>query len=286
MTTSLATETGTLYVVATPIGNREDISARALAILGKVNLIVAEDTRHSLPLLSSFGIKTRLESLHAHNEQEKSKFILEKLLHGMNIALISDAGTPLISDPGFTLVRLAREHQVPVVPIPGPCAITTALCAAGVPCETFLFHGFLPAKEQARKTLLQSLVTLPHTLIFYESTHRIHATLSDLQEIYGRKCEMVLAKELTKSFERFVHGTIADVSDWLSLDPAHRKGEFVLIIPPRPTPDQHPEYTHVLSVLLAEFPLKQAVNLASKLLTAPKNKLYDMALIINEQKKN
>lgn len=282
MTNSLATGIGTLYIVATPIGNRDDITLRALNILKSVDLILAEDTRHSIQLLTSLGIKNNLSSLHAHNEGDKSKHILEQLLTGKSIALISDAGTPLISDPGFPLVKLAREHEIPVVPIPGPCALITALCAAGVPCDSFLFLGFLPAKQNARKNKLDSLRTEPHTLIFYESTHRIIECLNDLGDTYGEDCEIVLAKELTKTFERFISGTVPEVKNWLLAEPAHTKGEFVLIIPPRPVLVDKHSNEELLTVLLNNLPLKQAVSIACKLTKANKNEIYETALRIKE----
>ncbi|KTC80910.1 methyltransferase [Legionella cherrii] len=283
MTNSLATGRGTLYIVATPIGNREDITFRALEVLKSVDFILAEDTRHSLQLLSSLGIKNSLESLHAHNENDKSKHIIEELLLGKSVALISDAGTPLISDPGFLLVKLARQHHIQVVPVPGACALITALCAAGIPCDSFLFLGFLPAKQQARRTKLESLKTEPHTLIFYESTHRILECIDDLGDIFGEPCEMVLAKELTKTFERFISGTIREVKSWLLAEPAHVKGEFVLLIPPRPAVSEPDSQEKLLEVLLSELPLKQAVAIACRLGNGSKNELYEKALAIKNK---
>lgn len=278
MTNSLATGIGTLYVVATPIGNREDITLRALTVLKTVDFILAEDTRHSKPLLTSFGINNTLSSLHAHNEEDKSQDIIKQLLSGKSVALISDAGTPLISDPGFPLVRLARQHEIPVVPIPGPCALIAALSAAGLPSDSFLFLGFLPAKQGARKSKLLSLKAEPHTLIFYESTHRIIDCLDDVIAVYGEHCEMALAKELTKTFERFELGTAQAIKQWLLADPGHIKGEFVLMVPPRPAvPDDHAN-EEMLKVLLLTLPLKQAVAIACQLTKAPKNELYELAL--------
>ncbi|MGL5741924.1 MAG: 16S rRNA (cytidine(1402)-2'-O)-methyltransferase [Legionella sp.] len=283
MTNSLATGIGTLYIVATPIGNREDITLRALDVLKSVDFILAEDTRHSLQLLTSLGIKSHLQSLHAHNENDKSNSIIEQLQAGKSIALISDAGTPLISDPGFLLVKLARQHDIPVIPIPGACALITALCAAGVPCDSFLFSGFLPAKQQERKSKLESLRSEPHTLIFYESTHRVLDCLNDLGDVYGQDCDVVLAKELTKSFERFVTGTILEVKNWLLAEPALTKGEFVLIIPPRLIHTEQDAHEKLLQILLDELPLKQAVTLACKLTDAPKNELYEKALALKNK---
>ncbi|HHF7375379.1 16S rRNA (cytidine(1402)-2'-O)-methyltransferase [Legionella bozemanae] len=283
MTNSLATGIGTLYIVATPIGNREDITFRALEVLKSVDFILAEDTRHSVQLLTSLGIKNNLESLHAHNENDKSKHVIEQLLAGKSVALISDAGTPLISDPGFLLVKLARQSHIPVIPVPGACALITALSAAGIPCDSFLFLGFLPAKQQARKSKLETLRTEPHTLIFYESTHRILECIDDIGELFGQTCEIVLAKELTKTFERFITGTLLEVKNWLLAEPAHVKGEFVLLIPPRPTAPEPGAHEKLLKILLDELPLKQAVAIACKLSNGSKNELYEKALAIKNQ---
>ncbi|HAT7073309.1 TPA: 16S rRNA (cytidine(1402)-2'-O)-methyltransferase [Legionella pneumophila] len=282
MTNTLATGLGTLYIVATPIGNREDISFRALNTLKSVDLILAEDTRHSMQLLTSLGIKNNLTSLHAHNEANKSNEIIELLLHGKSIALISDAGTPLISDPGFPLVKQARQHHIPVVPVPGACALIAALSAAGVPCDSFAFLGFLPVKQSARKHALESSRSVPYTIVFYESTHRIIDCLNDIAEIYGQDYELVLAKEITKTFERFVSGKIKEIKDWLLSEPGHIKGEFVLIFPPRPTNKDLNSHEELLKILLEELPLKQAVAIACRLTNANKNQLYEEALKLKE----
>lgn len=279
MTDASARTAGILYVVATPIGNREDISLRGLNTLQTVDIIFAEDTRHSMQLLTALGIKKPLMSLHAHNEASKSEQIIEMLLEGKSCALISDAGTPLISDPGFPLVRLAHAQQISVVPIPGACALITALSAAGVACDTFTFYGFLPAKQSARKHKLETMQTIEHTMVFYESTHRILETIDDIANVFGGSCELVLAKELTKTYERFIAGNCSQVKQWLLMDSNHCKGEFVLIIPPRVLEEKsmaHDE--HILSVLLAELPLKQAVKLACQLTNTHKNELYRIAL--------
>lgn len=273
---------GTLYIVATPIGNREDVSQRALATLQTVDTILAEDTRHSMQLLTSLGIKKPLLSLHAHNESSKSQQIIEMLLQGQSFALISDAGTPLISDPGFPLVRLARAQQIAVVPIPGACALITALSAAGVPCDNFTFSGFLPAKSTARQQVLESLRSIEHTLVFYESTHRLLESLEDIAHVFGEACEIVLAKELTKTFEHFIAGNYADIKAWFLQDSQRIKGEFVLIIPPRPIEEKTEEHAQLLSVLLKELPLKQAVKIACELTNAHKNELYKMALALQK----
>ena len=282
MTDTSARTAGTLYIVATPIGNREDISLRALSTLQSVDMILAEDTRHSMQLLNALGIKKPLVSLHAHNEASKSEQIIAKLQQGQSCALISDAGTPLISDPGFPLVRLARSQDISVVPIPGACALITALSAAGVSCDTFTFTGFLPAKQTARRHKLESMLTNEHTLVFYESTHRIIDSIDDIAHVFGELCELVLAKELTKTFERFVSGTCNDVKEWLLMDSNHIKGEFVLIIPPRTIEKEMLAHERILSILLAELPLKQAVKLTCQLTDAHKNEIYQMALSLNK----
>lgn len=283
MTTASARTTGTLFIVATPIGNREDLSTRALNTLLSVEIILAEDTRHSKPFLTSLGVKKPLLSLHAHNENNKSQLIIKMLLEGQSCALISDAGTPLIADPGFPLVRLARSHQIPVIPIPGPCALITALSAAGIACDTFTFYGFLPSKQTARRQKLASLRKIEHTLIFYESTHRILETIDDVSQVFGEECELVLAKELTKTFERFITGHCTTIKEWLSSNTDHLKGEFVLIIPPREPETTSDSPEQLLSILLRELPLKQAVNLAYKLSHVPKNKLYPTALRLSKE---
>jgi len=280
MATTSARTTGTLFVVATPIGNRDDISIRALDTLKSVDTILAEDTRHSMQLLTAFGIKKPLLSLHAHNEDNKSQSIITALTNGQSFALISDAGTPLISDPGYPLVNLARAHGIPVVPIPGACAFITALSAAGIPCDALSFFGFLPAKSAARRAKLNELKAIDHTLIFYESTHRIQECIADIAIVFGESCQLVLAKELTKTFERFVSGTTTDVTNWLLCDEAHCKGEFVLIIPPRAPEPTVSQGKQTLTILLNELPLKQAVKLAAQLTGEPKNELYKLALAL------
>lgn len=281
-----ATFPGILYVVATPIGNLDDITIRAINTLKSVDAILAEDTRHSAKLLQALGIHKPLISHHAHNESHSSQAVIESLLKGQSLALISDAGTPLISDPGFELVRSARENNIKVEPIPGACAITTALCAAGVPCDSFIFGGFLPAKQQARSTKLLSLKHSEHTVVFYESTHRILDCLDDIQAAYGEPYAFVLAKELTKTFERFISGTAQTIKTWLLEDRAHSKGEFVLILPPQPKEDSSEKDTHLLQVLLQELPLKQAVKLAASLSKTHKNDLYKLALAMKDPLKD
>ncbi|MDA9271804.1 16S rRNA (cytidine(1402)-2'-O)-methyltransferase [bacterium] len=278
MMSTSARKAGILYIVATPIGNREDITLRALSTLQLVDKILAEDTRHSQQLLNSLGIKKPLVSLHAHNEGNKSEMIIAALQEGQSFALISDAGTPLINDPGYPLVKLAQAADIQVVPIPGACALITALSAAGIPCDTFTFYGFLPAKSAARRQKLETLIAVDHTLIFYESTHRIVESIDDISHVFGSTSELVLAKELTKTFERFVSGSCVDVKAWLQADAGHCKGEFVLIIPPRAVAVTKHDHEHLLTVLLSELPLKQAVKLACQITNEHKNELYKIAL--------
>lgn len=280
MATISATTPGTLYIVATPIGNRDDISLRALSILQSVDGILCEDTRHSGQLLTVLGIKKPLVSLHAHNESTKSESIVTLLLQGKSYALISDAGTPLISDPGYPLVKLARTHSIPVVPIPGASALITALSAAGVPCDTFTFAGFLPSKQQARRQKLTTMQALAHTLVFYESTHRILDAITDIGQVFGESCELVVAKELTKTFERFISGTCHEVHAFLSSDAVLVKGEFVIIIPQRVQASEVESHERLLSLLLAELPLKQAVKIVSQYADVNKNDVYKLALAL------
>lgn len=279
-----ARHSGILYVVATPIGNLEDISNRAIRTLESVDVILAEDTRHSRQLLNALGIKKQLMSLHQHNEAEKSLEIIEALQNGQSFALISDAGTPLISDPGFVLIREARRMQIDIVPIPGPCAFVTALSVAGIPCDSFFFEGFLPAKKQKRANALHSIKEQSHTTIIYESSHRLADCLQDIIEVFGEEYQFVLAKELTKSFERILYASGAEILAWLAQDQAHSKGEFVVILPARVTveEDTSKEDERILRVLLGELPLKQAVKIACSLSGTTKNDLYALALTLQQ----
>ena len=278
MIQSSASTSGVLYIVATPIGNLEDISMRAIQTLQLVDIILTEDTRHSQQLLSHLGIKKPLQSFHAHNEETKTASVIAALLAGQSYALISDAGTPLISDPGYPLVHEARQQHISVVPIPGSCALITALSAAGIPCDVFSFFGFLPPKSHARREKLADLKSIDHTLVFYESTHRINACIDDIGDLFGEDCTLVVAKELTKTFERFVCGTVSEVQSWFLADKAHSKGEFVIIIPARIAIKSHSEGERILTILLKELPLKQAVSLAATISQTPKNELYQLAL--------
>lgn len=274
--------TGILYIVATPIGNLQDITQRALETFAQVDLIAAEDTRHSGLLLSHYGIKKPFFALHDHNEQEKSYILVEKLKQGSNIALISDAGTPLISDPGFHLVRQCREAGIRVVPLPGACAAITALCASGIASDRFCFEGFLPAKSKARKDKLENIAEEDRTLIFYESTHRILDTLEDMQSVLGEERYMVLAREMTKTWETITGNTIKNLREWLLEDPNRTKGEMVLIVEGKPKSDNNneisPQAVKALELIAEELPLKKAAAIVAELYGYKKNALYQFGL--------
>ncbi|MBZ0070406.1 MAG: 16S rRNA (cytidine(1402)-2'-O)-methyltransferase [Gammaproteobacteria bacterium] len=280
------TATGTLYVVATPIGNRADITRRAQEVLATVDRILAEDTRHSGALLAGLGIGTPLLSLHEHNEAAQTEAIVARLLGGEHLALVSDAGTPLISDPGFRVVRAARQAGIIVVPVPGASALIAALSVAGLPTDRFVFEGFLPAKAPARRARLQGLVAETRTLVFYESSHRIQACIDDLVEIFGPARHAVIARELTKVFEQIQGGPLGELGAWLAADPNRSRGEFVVLVqgaePPADT-DIAPEAQRVLSLLLRELPVKQAAALAAEITGARRNALYQWALEHTQQ---
>jgi 16S rRNA (cytidine1402-2'-O)-methyltransferase len=284
MTYSINNQKGTLYIVATPIGNLNDISFRAISTLKTVDLILAEDTRHATILLQHYQIHTPIESFHAHNEQKKSEHYINMLQKSTQIALISDAGTPLINDPGYPLVEQARKKNINVIPVPGPSALICALSAAGVPTDAFTFCGFPPAKSSARQKFFHNyLKNNDHTIIFYESTHRILDSLKDLNTVLDTKHSIIIAKELTKTYEQFHENTIDNILNWLYEDINRCKGEFVIIIPPRPILDPDDlEAERVLKILLEELSNKQAVHLCQKITGKSKNKLYDLA--INLQK--
>jgi 16S rRNA (cytidine1402-2'-O)-methyltransferase len=272
---------GVLYVVATPIGNLQDISERAIATLKSVSRIAAEDTRHSARLLSHYGIATPVVALHEHNEREITPRLLELLAAGADLALISDAGTPLISDPGFCLVRAARAAGFRLVPVPGPAACIAALSVAGLPADHFVFEGFLPARAAARRRRLEELGRESRTLVFHESSHRIAECLGDMAEILGGDRPAVIARELTKVFETIESGALAALLAWLQADPNQMKGEFVILVqgsPPAGEGALDEATRHVLAVLAAELPLKQAAALAAKITGLPKNELYALAL--------
>ncbi|OCL24162.1 16S rRNA (cytidine(1402)-2'-O)-methyltransferase [Gilliamella sp. wkB72] len=270
----------TLYIVATPIGNLDDITLRAINTLKQVDLIAAEDTRHSGLLLQHLGIKAKLFALHDHNEQDKSQLLIEKLKSGLSIALISDAGTPLINDPGYHLVKACRENNINVVPIPGACAAIAALSVAGLPSDRFSYEGFLPAKTKARQDYLTTLIDEPRTMIFYESTHRLLDTLHDMQTIWGSDRQIVLAKELTKTWETIVHFSIKDLIEWLEEDSNRQKGEFVLIAEGMNKTDDviDAKAINTLKLLLNELPLKKAAAITAEIYGLKKNQLYQLGL--------
>ena len=274
----------TLYIVATPIGNLDDITLRAIDTLKRVDLIAAEDTRHSGLLLQHLGIKAKLFSLHDHNEQEKAHVLIEKLQSGLSIALVSDAGTPLINDPGYHLVKACRENDIKVVPIPGACAAIAALSVAGLPSDKFIYEGFLPAKSKARQDSLASLITEPRTMIFYESTHRLLETLKDMQTIFGADKQIVLAKELTKTWETIVSFPVNELIDWLNQDASRQKGEFVLIVAgyTENNKDVDPKAINTLKLLQKELPLKKAAAITAEIYGLKKNQLYQIGLNLEE----
>lgn len=270
---------GTLFLVATPIGNLGDITLRALETLKQVDLIAAEDTRHSSKLLQHFGIKTPLTSLHDYNETKSSKFICSQLQQGKNIALISDAGTPLISDPGYHLVKTVRENNFQAVPIPGACAAIAALSAAGLPTDKFVFAGFLPAKSKQQLQQLNELITETRTLIFYESPHRLLQTINNMLTTFGPNRYAVIAKELTKIFETIYGNTLSEVQNWLLADPQHQKGEFVILVKGvEKTVTINPEILRILKLLAKDLSSKQAATLTAQITGANKNQLYRMLI--------
>jgi len=269
---------GALYVVATPIGNLEDLSARATRVLGEVALIAAEDTRHSARLLRHLGLSVPMLSLHEHNESERIEQLDARLLAGESIALISDAGTPLISDPGFVLVRELRARGRQIIPIPGPCALVAALSAAGLPTDRFLFQGFLPARKAGRRARLEALAGREETLVFYESPHRIRDTLAEIAVTLKQR-QLILARELTKTFETFLDGTAADLLARMDEDPDQARGEFVVMVAgavPRAGEEAASfEADALLTALLEEgVGVKQAASVASRVLGGAKKEWY------------
>lgn len=281
LVSQVSIEPGVLYVVATPLGNLDDISRRALAVLEGVELIAAEDTRHTRGLLAHFGIATALSSLHEHNEAARVPGLIARLHRGDAIALVSDAGTPLISDPGFRLVRTAREQGVRVSPVPGPSAVVAALSAAGLATDRFIFEGFLPAKAGARDERLRALADDTRTLVFFESSHRIVRSLGAMAEAFGASRRGVIARELTKLHEEIRGDELGALATWLEAHPGHQRGEFVVVVEGGEAAGGSPEgadLRRILEPLLGELPLSQAVRLASRISAQPRNKVYAMAL--------
>ena len=267
---------GTLYIVPTPIGNLNDITLRALEVLEQVDVIAAEDTRHSGILLSHFGIKGKLWALHEHNERQKAETIVARIAEGQNIALISDAGTPLISDPGYPLVSACRAAGITVMALPGACAAITALSAAGLPTDRFLFCGFLPAKQQARVSALEALVSEPATMVFYESPRRIMDTLQALITAFGDDREVVLAREISKQFETYLHGSASELLAQVQADANQQRGEMVLMIAGAKLDQQTipSDALKLLQVLSAELPPKKAAKIVAGQYNLRPNDLY------------
>lgn len=268
---------GTLFVVATPIGNLDDLPPRARATLAAVDLIAAEDTRHSAALLRHHGIATRCVALHEHNEREASADLVRQIQAGKRIALISDAGTPLVSDPGYRLVRAAREAGVAVSPIPGACAAIAALSAAGLPSDRFVFEGFLAAKSAARRAHMQTLRAETRTLIFYESSHRIVEMLRDLAAEFGESRKAVIARELTKQFETVLDGALGELVARVEGDADQQRGEFVVLVEGADEDDaaaRLAEGQRVYRILSAELPPSRAAKIAAEITGAPRKLLY------------
>lgn len=275
---------GCLYIVAMPIGNRGDITERAKQVLSTVDLIAVEDTRHSRPLLQMLAITTPLLALHEHNEQKLVGRLVDQLTAGDTIALISDAGTPLISDPGFPLVRACRQAGVRVVPVPGPSALICALSAAGLPTDRFLFEGFPARSGPARREQFRRLKDEGMTLIFYESSHRIVNSLVDMAAVFGEDRPAVIARELTKLHETILSQSLGSLVQLLSQDPNQQKGEFVVLVAGA-IQDQEtiePDAQRTLEILLQEMPTKKAAALAAKITGVKKNRLYQKALELQE----
>lgn len=267
---------GTLYIVATPIGNLGDISARALEVLGSVDAICAEDTRHTRQLLSHFAMERPLLALHQHNEEAQAGQLVARLQSGDSLALVSDAGTPLVSDPGFRLVRAARAAGIRVSPVPGACAAIAALSVAGIASDRFAFEGFLPAKSGARRERLARLASEPRTLVFYESAHRIEESLADMAAAFGPDRRVVLARELTKLFETVLDGGLSELLARVQADPSQRKGEFVLVVEGvgDEAESQLIEGRRLYGKLSAHLPPSAAAKLAAELSGAPRKALY------------
>ncbi|MGQ7246952.1 16S rRNA (cytidine(1402)-2'-O)-methyltransferase [Halomonas sp. V046] len=268
---------GSLYVVATPIGNLDDLSPRAVKVLGEVALVAAEDTRHSARLMRHLGLSPAMISLHDYNEAARVDQLIERLARGDDVALISDAGTPLISDPGYVLVREVREAGFRVIPIPGACALVTALCAAGLPTDRFRFHGFLPAKGSGRRARLETLGAATETLVFYESPHRIRDTLADIAALWPER-RLVLGRELTKTFETFLDGKASELLQRMEHDPDQARGEFVVMVEGGAERDGAAidlDAETLLRSLLAEgVGVKQAAAVAARVLGGAKKQWY------------
>ena len=276
----------TLYVVATPIGNLQDISLRALEVLKTVDAIAAEDTRHTSHLLSHFAIQKKLIAVHEHNEQKSAQILLERLRAGESIALVTDAGTPGISDPGAIVVDVLREAGVSVVPVPGASAVVAALSASGITANGFMFQGFLPASGSQRRKVLEGLKAYVSTLVFYEAPHRIIECVEDLATVLGPERRITIAREITKTFETFHRCALQDAKIWLESDPNQQRGEVVLMVEAAAMLEQadiSADVGRILRLLLADLPLKQAVKLATEITGVKKNILYEYALKLKDE---
>lgn len=284
-------EQGTLYIVPTPIGNLGDITERALKTLADVEAIAAEDTRHTRKLLQHYGIKNDVFALHEHNETQRADSVIERLQQGDSLALVSDAGTPLINDPGYVLVHRCRKLGLQVTALPGACAVTVALSAAGLPTDRFVFEGFLPSKPQQRRATLERINAEPRTVVVYESPHRILHALTDMDAVLGKERKVVLARELTKQFETYLSGTAAELLQALTDDKNQQRGEMVLLIAPlqaetETSDDPGEDAKRTLLLLLEELPLKKAAAITAKIHDERKNMLYQWALENKEQNKD
>jgi 16S rRNA (cytidine1402-2'-O)-methyltransferase len=269
-------KTARLHVVATPIGNLEDISIRALEVLAEVDVVAAEDTRRTRQLLGRHGIDRALLALHEHNEEKQAPQLVKRLLGGESVALVSDAGTPLLSDPGYRLVRLAVESGIEVVAVPGPSAVTAALSVSGLPTDRFVFEGFLPARETARRKRLHELSQEQRTMVFFESSHRIEASLQDLAAAFGAERQAAVCRELTKQFETVLRGTLADVLAAVTGDPDQRRGEFVILVSGNSgmADGSLGQAVALAAELKAHVGASQAARIASKIHGVPRRDVY------------
>ena len=271
---------GELFVVATPIGNLGDMVPRAVEVLQSVDLIAAEDTRHSAKLLAHFSITTAMQSYHDQGDENQWRQYLNRLLEGQNIALISDAGTPLISDPGYRLISEARKAGIKVSPVPGACAVIAALSVAGLPSDRFQFEGFPPAKQQARRNYFANLGTVTATLAFYEAPHRIKASLDDMVEVFGKQRQAVIGREITKAFETFLCGTLAELVEKVAADANQQRGEIVVLVAGASRTEQQlpHEQQRILQLLMKELPLKKAASLTAEITGGNKKSLYRLGV--------
>ena len=269
---------GTLFVVATPIGNREDLAPRARQVLSEVDLIAAEDTRHTGRLLSHYGLDTPQMALHEHNEERVVNALIERLEGGASIALVSDAGTPLISDPGYRLLVAAHKAGIPVSPLPGPSAVISALSVAGLPSDRFSFEGFLPARRDARRATLERLLDESRTLVFLESVHRIEAMLDDLTDIFGADRDAFVGREMTKFHEQCVKAPLGELTERIRDGRIPSKGEFVVIVCGATDAVTELPVRRLLTELMAVLPGKQAVRIVAKVTDTPKNAVYELML--------